>query len=742
MAQSGSRPQTTVTCTSSGGGSAPTFAFRSLSGREELGRPFEYQIGLLSTADAIDPLAVLGQSLTVSHPMGEEELRHFNGIVTKFAQGARSGRYTQYFVTIRPKLWLLTRRRNCRVFQGIKVPALVRSFLDDRGIAPVEASLFGTYRDWEYVTQYRETDFDFASRLLEQEGIYYYFKHEVGKHTLVLADSPSSHEPRPGWERVPLESPDWPTGADRPDCLTGWAPATQIRSNAVLLSDFDFRLRKGANLNVEKRVTADEATGELVQYELAEYTLAENSADADAGGIREAGEHYAQVELEAERAGAATFKASGTARGLQTGSLFSLLNVPAAEGKRFLVVATDIELRSPPPESDGSVSGEVCRVGVTVIDDRVPFRPARITPRPSIPGVQTARVVGAGGEEIWTDKYGRIKVQFHWDRFAPGDENTSCWVRVAQSWAGAGWGSIHLPRIGHEVVVQFIEGDPNRPLVTGSVYNSDNMPPYPLPANKTQSGVKSRSTLKGAQDNFNELRFEDKKGSEHVYLQAEKDLLILVKNDERRHVGHDRVKEVTNDETTSVGGNRTETVAKDESITIDGSRDETVAKTESVSIGIARDHTVGAAESLTVGASRTLSVGASDSTSVGGSQSVSVGGSRSVSVGGSQSTDVGRDQSVTVTGGRTVSITKDDSLTISGKRTESITKEATLTIGKKLLVDATEEMTFKSGAATIVLKKSGDISIKGKNISIEGSGKINIKADGDVIVKGSKVSKN
>jgi type VI secretion system secreted protein VgrG len=349
-------------------------------------------------------------------------------------------------------------------------------------------------------------------------------------------------------------------------------------------------------------------------------------------------------------------------------------------------------------------------VTIDSIDAKAPFRPARVTPKPIVQGAQTAIVVGKAGDEIYTDEHARVKVQFHWDRQGKNDENSGCWIRVAQTWAGKQWGAIHIPRIGQEVIVDFLEGDPDKPIITGRVYNGANMPPYDLPANKTQSGVKSRSSKEGTPANFNEIRFEDKKGSEQLFIHAEKNQDIEVENDETHWVGHDRTKTVDNDETTHVKGNRTETVDKDESITIAGTRTESVDKTETI----------------TIAKSRTESVGESESVSISKDQQLTVGGSRT--------RDVTKDETIT--------IGKKQQNSIGDARTTSVAKDDTLDVGKKLTIDAGDQITLQTGSASITMKKDGTIQIKGKDITIEGSGKINVKASSDVVIKGSKIQQN
>ena len=256
------------------------------------------------------------------------------------------------------------------------------------------------------------------------------------------------------------------------------------------------------------------------------------------------------------------------------------------------------------------------------IPSKQPYRSPTTQWKTRVPGPQTAIVVGAAGEEIYTDKYGRVKVQFHWDRLGKRDENSSCWVRVSQAWAGKNWGAMHIPRIGQEVIVDFLEGDPDRPIITGRVYNGAEMPPYDLPANQTQSGIKSRSSKGGSPANFNEIRFEDKMGSEMLAIHAEKDQEISVEHDESHTVGHDRSKGMGHDETTKVGNNRTETVGANEKITIGVNRTENVAVNETITIASNRSISVGKSETATVALQRTHSVGVNETISVGAAQQI------------------------------------------------------------------------------------------------------------------------
>jgi type VI secretion system secreted protein VgrG len=332
----------------------------------------------------------------------------------------------------------------------------------------------------------------------------------------------------------------------------------------------------------------------------------------------------------------------------------------------------------------------------------VPYRPLRITPKPRIWGTQTAVVVGKAGEEIWTDKDGRVKLQFYWDRLGKKDENSSCWVRVSSLWAGKNWGAIHIPRLGQEVIVGFLEGDPDYPVIVGRLYNAEQVPPYGLPGNQTQSGIKSRSSKGGGTDNFNEIRFEDKKGGEEIYIHAEKNKREVVEHDNTESVGHNERVGVSNDQVLSVGSNRSKSVGKNESTSVGGSRTETVDKDESITIS--------------------------------GNRSKTVEKDESVSITKNQTVDIGEN--------RTEQVGKKEEVSIADDRTHSVGKNDSLSVAKKLVIDVGDEITIKTGDASLTMKKNGDIQLKGKEIKVTGSGKIVIKADSDVNIKGSKVTNN
>ncbi|MFQ5506932.1 MAG: type VI secretion system Vgr family protein, partial [Planctomycetota bacterium] len=575
---------------------ADALLFHRMTSKEQLGRMFEFDLELLSEDEQIKLENVLGQSMTVRLDLPDGSQRWFNGLVSKFAQAGRAGNYARYQATLRPWLWFLTRSADCRIFQEMTVPAIIKEVFSKHGFTNLTDNLTGSYREWDYCVQYRETDFNFVSRLMEQEGIYYHFAHEDGKHDLVLCDSYSSHEPIPGYEEIPYFPPS--TGAERErDHIFHWSVSQEVQSGAFALNDFDFEKPK-ADLLTRSVVSREHAASD---HEIYDYPGEYRSAGD--------GETYVRTRIEEQQARYEHFRGEGNAAGVAAGGLFKLTGCPRDDQNReYLLISATHSLESNEYESAAKALGPGYGSSFTAIDAKQPFRPARLTPKPLVQGPQTAIVVGPAGEEIWTDKYGRVKVQFHWDRYGESNENSSCWVRVAQVWAGKSWGGIQIPRINQEVLVEFLEGDPDRPIITGRVYNADHMPPYELPANQTQSGIKSRSTKGGSAENFNEIRMEDLKGSEVLYIHAEKDQSIVVENDQSISVGNDRTENIGNDRSLAVGGNKSESVEKNKTVGIAGNHSESIDGEMTLSVDKSRTMVVKKDLTETVDASMTVSV--------------------------------------------------------------------------------------------------------------------------------------
>ena len=502
---------------------------RSFQFTERLGRPFEMVLDMLSTQSNIDFSKIVGQNVTVriQKPV-DNQPRYFNGIVRQFSQVGASGRLTNYKALVVPWLWLLTRTSDCRIFQEMTVPDIIKKVFRDHGFTDFDDRLSGSHRKWEYCVQYRETDFNFVSRLMEQEGIYYYFTHENGKHKMVLADSKSAHEPFGGYEEIIYRPPT--SEFRQKEVITDLSVSQEVQPGTYAHTDFDFKA-PAKDLQAKSQVQR--------QHAAADFEIYDYPGEYDQTGD---GQNYAKSRIEELQAGFEVARGSGDVRGVATGCKFTLKDHPTSSFNRdYLIVETDIEAST--DEYDSAAPGTVrkgvsFKSGIVAIDYGTQYRAARTTPLPMIRGPQTAIVVGPGGDEIYTDKYGRVKVQFHWDRYSKADESSSCWIRVSQAVAGKKWGHIFLPRIGQEVIVEFLEGDPDRPIITGRVYNDKVMPPYDLPANKTMSTLKSNSSKGGS--GFNEIRFEDKKDSEQIFIHAQKNMDERVKNDSKEFIGNDR----------------------------------------------------------------------------------------------------------------------------------------------------------------------------------------------------------
>ncbi len=569
--------------------------FRRMTAVEALGRLFEFQIDLLSESPNIKFDDLLGQKITVRLNLPQDKKRYFSGHVSSFSQSGTVGDLYAYHATVHPWLWFLTLTANCRIFQEKKIPDVIKEVFKNHGFTDYEEALSGSYQPWEYCVQYRETDFNFVSRLMEQEGIYYYFKHENDKHKLVLSDSVSSHQPFPGYEKLP-HYPRYGALRRERDHIYDWRISQEIQPGVYALKDFNFKTPKD-HLLVKSAVARQHVVSDMEVYDYPGEYLKNDE-----------GETYARIRIEEQQSDHEVLHGEGNARGLSVGSLFQLTGYARKDQDReYLIVSATHEIVSNVYETGTrGEEGHIYECSFTAIPSKQPFRPARTTQKPFVKGPQTAIVVGPKGSEIYTDKYARVKLQFHWDRYNKYNENSSCWIRVSQAWAGAKWGAIHIPRIGQEVIVDFLEGDPDRPIITGRVYNDDNMPPYDLPdgggdLNATQSGIKTRSSKGGSPTNINELRFEDKKGEELIFIQAEKDQEIRVKNDLVELVGHEDHLTVKSDQLQIIEG--------DKHLTVTGDRNEKVDGTISRQAGIDMQERVGNRHALDAGTEIYLKAG-------------------------------------------------------------------------------------------------------------------------------------
>jgi type VI secretion system secreted protein VgrG len=647
-------------------------ALRSMAGHEQLGGCFEYTLTLYSLDHDLDLGSLLGQHVTVEAKLGTDPPIYFDGIASSFSHVGSSGRHALYRLALRPWLWLLSTNREFRVFQRQTALEIVELILSDWGFSDVERCLVYACPVREYCVQYGESDLHFISRLFEDEGIYYFFRHELGKHTLVLADSASAHRRNPGYELLRvgrIEAHE----TDR-SLVFDWSSTRQLRPSRVAINDYDFT-KPDADLYAGAE---DPEPALLTRAEIYEYP----------GDYREQsrGQDRARVRIEELMVEQSIAHGATHGLGLHAGVLFELAGHPRSDqNKEYLVLSANYQLDAGSYESGDASHANFC-AQFKALDSRTPFRPWRAARPPRIPGPQTARVVGPETHEIWTDKYGRVKVQFHWDRDGKFNENSSCWVRVAQLWAGDGWGAMHVPRIGQEVIVEFFEGNPDQPLITGRVYNGKNTPPYELPANKTQSGIKTRSTQDGNPNNFNELRFEDKKGEELVYLQAERDL--------REHIKHDHSSQVGGAQSLSVTGNRTLHVHGSQAVSIDGSA--AAAGVRGSKLDVTGDYQLDASKTIYVQTPKsiTLQCGGSSISIEPGKIVIQAGGHAAIVL----------DADALITSSRGVSVQLDQNL------------NAATAAGSTLALDAMSA-SIASGASHVSAAKSG-VSVTGPTVNI------------------------
>ncbi|OGW58967.1 MAG: hypothetical protein A3D21_06690 [Nitrospirae bacterium RIFCSPHIGHO2_02_FULL_42_12] len=677
----------------------------SFFGSEGISEMFRYNIDLASLDGEVDFDEVIGQpALLTIH--GLKGKRYVHGIVSLFEQTGKEGKWTRYRAEVVPAIWILSRHYTCRIFQTQTIPDIIKKVLTDAGISSDQFrfSLKKTYKPRDYCVQYRESDLSFISRLMEQYGIFYLFEHAEDKDIMVIGNDPVVHVPIQDPATVIYHAPGT-TGVSDQEHIFEYRFNREIRSGAVMLKDFDFK-KPRLNLGAEEKINGD---GKLEVYDYpGEYEAPDLGKD------------LAKVRLEEIQSTQKVGSGQSDCRRFIPGYRFTLDKFSRTElNREYLLIQLTHSGNQPQSlgaEGGGSSSDVMYENRFTCIPSDVSFRPLRLTPRPMIAGPQTAVVVGPKGEEIYTDEYGRVKVQFHWDRDGKQDEKSSCWIRAAQIWAGTGWGAMFIPRIGQEVIVEFLEGDPDQPIITGRVYNGDNMPPYTLPAEKTKSTMKSNSSKGGG--GSNEFRFEDAKDSEEIYLHGQKDWTIVIENDKNQKVGKD--------ETLEVGENRDKKVGKDQS--------EDIGDNKTITVGKNHTEKIGENANIDIGKDETISIGKNQSISINDNMTLTVGKNLTESISDNADYSIGKDC--------IFNIGKNLTMKIGEKGTVEVNKDLGVNVGKKLNIQAADqinilsdkEIVLKTGSASISMKKNGDIVINGKKISI--------KASSDLVMKGSKISGN
>lgn len=621
---------------------------QELTGYEGISRLFSYELDLLAFEnDSIAFDDIVGEKISLTLHLPDGTPRYINGYVSRFTQGETDERFfTHYHAQVVPWLWFLTRQADCRIFQNLAAPDIISQVFNLFDFKDFRLSLKASYPQLEYCVQYRETSFNFVSRLMEEFGIFYYFDHSTqGKHTMVLADQSST---------LPV-SPSSPVSYDLvvgglvdPEVINNWHVGQEVRTGKYTVTDYNFTTPSTSLLANDPTVVDLAASQSL---ELFDYPGLHTTKDQ--------GDTVAKVRMQEEEAGYMVVSAAGNCRGLMSGYSFELKNHYRGDQNTNYVV-TEVRHFASAGQSytAGEAGGETYSNNLTCIPASVTYRPARVTPKPFVQGPQPALVVGKSGEEIWVDKYGRVIVQFYWDRLGKKNENSSCWIRTSQPWAGGNWGAMWIPRIGQEVLVSFLEGDPDRPVITGRVYNADQMPPYTLPDYQTRSTFMSRSSKGGGGSNYNELRFEDLKGQEQIFMNAEKDMDLRVENDSREFIGANRHLIVT--------ANQQEQIQADKHLHVQGNHLE------------------------------------------------KIDGNMSLNVGGNQMESVTGNLSLSVTGNQSESVTGNVSLAVTGKKDETSMAYALktdttihLNAGAMAVIEAAAGLTLKVGGSTIDMNPAG-----------------------------------
>jgi type VI secretion system secreted protein VgrG len=687
---------------------ANTLLLAGFSGHEAISRLFTFHLDLLQ--EAHDPVSlqpstpvafseIIGLNVTIEVLRSAQTPRYFNGIVSRFAQSASDSTFIHYQMEVVPKAWLLTRVSDCRIFQNKTVTEIIQEVLKGQGIT-FRTSFSAAYSPLEYCVQYRETDFNFISRLMEKYGIFYFFEHTDSDHTMVIADSSSANTPCPGQESAGYLVGE---GLAVDDVVTSWSIEQELKSGKYATTDYNF-LTPSANLKVNEE-TVDAVAGNS-SLEIFDYP--------GEFKVRSDGMNFAKTRMEEVEATHLVAHGSSMCRSFASGYKFSFTDHsnPVMNGSYILTEVEHVASVAATYSGDGEVNSEnetysnhfIC------IPDSVPFRPARLTPKPFVQGPQTAVVVGDSEDshsEIFVDNNGRVKVLFHWDG-ASGrtqDPEYSCWMRVSQEWAGQAWGSITIPRVGHEVIVSFLEGDPDQPIITGRVYNATNVVPYKLPEFGTRSTFMTHSSTRGGASTYNELRFEDKTGAEQVFIRAQYDYDTQVLHDTREAIGNNRSLTVAKDQMETVGGDLhtqvtgavTEKVGKDVNTNIEGGIVETVGKDVNTTISGGVIESVGKDVNTAITGGLIESVGKDANTSVSQNLNMKAGTAINLNAG----------TNLVVASGTAYSHNAGTSIDLKG--------------GTTITIDAGMTLTLVAGGNSIVIGPSG-VSITGTMVMINSGG--------------------
>ena len=696
-----------------------------INATENFNQDFEYVVELLSDTSEIPLNDMIGKMATIECMRHDGSSRFFNGFIFSFKFLKNDGGYSRYEMILKPWLAFLRHRQDCQVFQEKTLQERSAELFKSCNYTYVVWHVHGKDPVTTFSVQFNETDYNYLQRQWEKAGWMYWYEHYKDGHSLNISDNSQSCGPIKSinneliWRGNSASN----TGVG----IISFSEHSQMGFNAYTASSFDFK----APDQLQSEFTSPNTMASLMKLESYIYSGAYGFKDADEGTqelkLRSQADHASNQEK---------YLISNDVYG-EIGHWFKLarFNNIGESNNEYLI--TGIKHRAGNNylfETDKETAQY--QAELTCLSRDIPWTPKyNLNSEPThIYGLQTAKVVGPSGEEIYTDKYGRVKVQFHWDRLGKQNEDSSAWVRVASAWAGSNFGMVSIPRIGQEVIIQFLEGNPDRPIITGSVYNEDNLPPWDLPGNATQSGILSRSSVGASPDNANAIRFEDKRGAEEVWIQAEKDQRINVKNNESHSVGSDRSKTIGNNETVNVGVDRTETVGSNESITIGADRTKNVGSNETITIGANRTKTVTGDETATIQQNRTKSVVANENASIGKNQSTSVGKNQSVTVGQSKVESIGIAKALNVGAGYAVSVGAGHAVTVGGAMNtavglaqfEQVGLAKNISVGKSFTIDVADKFEVRVGASSFILNSDGTIMISGTSILIEGDGPVQI----------------
>ncbi|WP_338849510.1 type VI secretion system tip protein TssI/VgrG [Massilia sp. W12] len=685
-------------------GPADTLLIESLHAEEEVSRDFEYTAHVLSDNPEIALKDVQGKLIGIELTRDDGGKRWFTGYCWTFELLEYANSVATYKMTLVPWLAFLRLRKDMFIFQNKTYIEQTKEIFEDYAMAKFDLKVSKAGHRHTYCAQYDETDHNYVHRRWEEMGWHYWYEHDASGHRLILSDHSPAAEPVDGDTTIAYHHGG---GNNKEDKIGIFGGQREIASGKVNLSSFDFKRPTPALVGK----TSQQEQGQIAKLEVYEYRGLYGFVDA------EEGKFYAERQMEQIEGDAKSFAGRGNVRQMQPGRWFTLTRDHLKQLFRgpghkfeFLLLSVTHDIHNNLLNSDGGMgtydNSFVC------LRRKVFWRPARghHSEEVRVPGVDTAIVVGPQGEEIYSDKYSRIKVQFHWDRMGKQDENSSPWVRVMTPWANKGFGMVAVPRIGTEVVIQYLQGNPDRPLVVGQLYNERHMPPWTLPANQTQSGVLTRSSKGGGPSNANALRFEDKKGEEEVWLHAEKDQRIEVENDESHWVGRDRKKTIDRDETVHVKRDRTETVDHNETITVHNDRKERVDHNEKISIGDNRTEDVGKDEDIHIGHSRSVHIGDHKNETVGKTKTETVALAKFLSIGGLYQTTVGGAMNTTV----------------ALAQAEEVGLSKTVVVGKTLTQTAGEQFKLTVGKSSLTLHADGRIELEGTEILISGSKKVEL----------------